>query len=123
MTATDSLARVRLSIGQQKVLEGLERGRRLAIQNAKIQAALNAQWVMDLALKDLAAGGPARGRAKRVAIDLVALGVKLTQRSDHTSEESMVRSVRRILDTLSVSPIASAQNGQNFMEAAHAKQK
>lgn len=77
---------------------------------------------MDLALKDLAAGGPARGRAKRVAIDLDALGVKLTQRSTRTTISSLERSVKRILDKLSVCPIASVQDGTN-KEAAHAKQK
>lgn len=105
--ATDSLRRVNLTVGQQRALEGLDRGRRNAIRRAKLIGALNAQRVMDQALKDLKAGGPERGRAKRIAIDL---GGKLTERS-----------VLRILDRLSVCPIASVHNGENLKEVSHAK--
>ena len=105
--AAQSLRRVNLTVGQQKALEGLDRGRRNAIRTAKLYGALNAQLVMDQALKDLKAGGPARGRAKRIAIDL---GGKLTERS-----------VLRILDRLSVCPIASVHNGENLKEVSHAK--
>lgn len=107
MTTTASIRRVNLTVGQQKALEGLDRGRRLAIRNAKLIGAMNAKRVMDLALKDLAAGGPPRGRAKRIAIDI---GGKLTERS-----------VLRILDRLSVCPIASVHNGENSQEVSHAK--
>ena len=105
--APDSLRRGKLTVGQQRTLEGLDRGRRNAIKKAKLDGALNAQMVMDQALKDLKAGGPARGRAKRIAIDL---GGKLKERS-----------VLRILDRLSVCPIASVHNGENLQEVSHAK--
>ena len=107
MTTTSSIRRVKLTVGQQKVLEGLERGRRNAIREARNTGAVHASLVMTLAMKDLNAGGPTRGRAKRIAIDL---GGKLTERS-----------VLRILDRLSVCPIASVHNGENLQEVSHAK--
>lgn len=119
MTTTTYRLPVKLTLGQQKVLEGLDRGRRRAISSAKLIGARNASRVMDLALKDLAAGGPARGRAKRIAIDLETLGVKLSARP--SSIASKQRSVKRILDRLSVCPIASVHNGENLQEVSHAK--
>lgn len=88
-----------LAVGQQRALEGLARGRLNAIRNSRIIGALNISRVMAAALKDLAVGGPARGRAKRIAIDLEG---KLTERS-----------VLRILDRLLACPIAVAHNGEN----------
>ena len=105
--ATDSLRRVNLTVGQQRALEGLDRGRLNAIRKARTTGAENAMKVMNFALKDLSAGAPARGRAKRIAIDL---GGELTERS-----------VKRILDRLLVCPIASVHNGENLQEVSHAK--
>ena len=105
--ATDSLSRVNLTVGQQRALEGLERGRRNAIIEARTTGAVNAIRVMEKALIDLNAGGPTRGRAKRIAIDLDG---ELTERA-----------VLRILDRLSVCPIASVHNGENLKEVSHAK--
>ena len=102
-----SLRRVNLTVGQQRALEGLDRGRLNAIRKARTTGAENAIRVMDLALKDLNAGGSSRGRAKRIAIDLEG---KLTERS-----------VLRIFGRLSVRPIASVHNGQTFTEVSHAK--
>jgi len=104
--ATDSLRRVSLTVGQQRALEGLERGRRNAILKATTTGAVNAIRVMDFAVKDLNAGGPTRGRAKRIAIDL---------KGDLTE-----RAVLRILDRLSVCLIASVHNGKNLKEVSHA---
>lgn len=85
--ATDSLKHVNLTVGQRKVLEGLEKGRRNAAERSKEIGAQNAVVVIMFANRDIEAGYPARGRAKRIAIDL---GGKLTERS-----------VKRILDRLS----------------------
>lgn len=106
----NGISRINVTPGQLRVLEGLAKGRQLAIENAKISAAKNAKRVMDEALKDLDAGEPARGRAKRIALALAEDGcdVCLTERS-----------VKRILDKLSVCPIASVQNAQK-REGVHA---
>lgn len=48
-----SLRRVNLTVGQQRALEGLDRGRLNAIRKARTTGAENAIRVMDLALKDL----------------------------------------------------------------------
>ena len=103
----DLLRHVPLTFGEQKVLVGLARGRAIAIQNARTLGAMNAELVMVAALRDLNAGGPARGRPKRIAIDL---GSRLTERS-----------VLRILDRLLVCPIPLAHNVKNSQEAFHAK--
>lgn len=100
------VTRVKLTPGQQRALEGLERGRKHAIEQAKVEAAKNAALVMNLALIDLNKGRPARGRAGRISRKL---GKMLAERS-----------VRRILAKLSVCPIASVQNGhQQNKEVAH----
>ena len=105
-----SVARLRLTPGQLRVLEGLEKGRRRAIERAKLRAAFNAKRVMAEAIKDLNAGNPKRGRAKRIAVDLPpdpfdGRGRRLTERA-----------VNKILARLSVVPIRSAQNSTNYKE-------
>lgn len=107
----NALTRVNVTPGQLRVLEGLAKGRQLAIGLAKFRAALNAKLVMDAALKDLDAGEPARGRAKRIVKGLPP---------DPSGRSLTERSVKRILDKLSVCPIASAQNRQK-REGVHAK--
>lgn len=102
--ATGAISRINLTPGQQKVIQGMDRGRAIAIRNAKIVGAVNSGLVMNLALKDLNAGGSRRGRAKRIAIDL---GGKLTERS-----------VLRILAGLSVCPIPSAHTRETFKEVS-----
>lgn len=108
---SNQLVRLNLTEGQLRAIQGLEKGRHLAIELAKISAAKNARLVMDAALKDLDAGEPARGRAKRIALGLPP---------DSSGRSLTERSVKRILDKLSVCPIASAQNGQK-REGVHAK--
>ena len=105
--ANDSLRRVSMTAGQVRALEGLERGRLIAIRKAKTTGAANAIRVMEKAMRDLNAGGPTRGRAKRISIDL---GGELTERA-----------VLRILDRLSVCPIASVHNRENLKGDYHAK--
>lgn len=107
----DSVTGIRLTSGQVRVLDGLDRGRRQAIEAKKRAAAIHAALVMEAALTDLAAGGGKRGRAKRIALSLGPYnreGCRLTERS-----------VLRILAKLSVCPIASRQNEHN-REDAHA---
>ncbi len=108
------VARLKLTPGQQRALEGLERGRRKAIELAKLRAAFNAKRVMDEAIKDLDAGYPRRGRAKRIT------HVLPPDPFDRLRRKLTERSVQRILDRLSVCPIASVQNGhQQNKEVAH----
>lgn len=100
------VARLNLTPGQLRVIEGLERGRRNAIKQAKDEAAKKAALVMNLALIDRNKGRPVRGRAGRISRQL---GKMLAERS-----------VRRILAKFSVCPIASVQNGhQQNKEVAH----
>lgn len=96
-----SVTRINVTPGQVRALEGLAKGRQRAIEVAKVRAAQHATEVMSAALKDLDDGYPARGRAKRIALGLPPdrWGKRLTERS-----------VKRILDRLSVCPIAQAQN-------------
>lgn len=97
-----TLTRVNVTPGQLRVLEGLAKGRQLAIEQAKARAAENALLVLKAAIKDVDAGEPARGRAKRIALDLPP---------DRSGKERLTeRSVKRILDKLSVCPIAHRQN-------------
>lgn len=103
---------INVTPGQLRALEGLDNGRRLAIKLAKERAADNAKLVMDAALKDLDAGEPARGRAKRIALDLPP---------DRSGKRLTERSVKRILDRLSVCPIAQAQNSGQQEVTYHAK--
>lgn len=91
---SSDLTRLNLTQGQLRALEGLTRGRQRAIELAKERAAKNAVEVMKEAIKDLDAGNPTRGRAKRIALGLPP-GKCLTERS-----------VKRILDRLSVCPIS-----------------
>ncbi len=108
-----ALTRVNMTPGQLRVLEGLAKGRQLAIEQAKARAAENARLVMRAAIRDLDAGEPARGRAKRIALVLepdVSGKQRLTERS-----------VKRILDRLSVCPISQWHNiGQQEVKT-HAK--
>ncbi|MDC8451062.1 MAG: hypothetical protein LV473_22325 [Nitrospira sp.] len=99
-----SLIGIRLTPGQVRVLEGLDKGRRQAIEAEKRAAAINAALVMEAALTDLSAGGAKRGRAKRIALSLGPY--------DREGRRLTERSVLRILDKLSVCPIALGQNGQ-----------
>lgn len=102
-----SVARLGITPGQLRAIEGLELGRRKAIEQAKLRAAKNAALVMNLAMIDLDAGRPVRGRAGRIARKLEGL---LTERS-----------VKRILVKFSVCPIQAVQNEPQNKEGSYAK--
>lgn len=96
------MTKLHLTVGQVRALEGLAKGRRRAIEQAKARAAENVMLVMKWALQDLEAGEPARGRAKRIALDLPP---------DRSGKPRLTeRHVKRILDTLSACPIGLGQN-------------
>lgn len=50
----------------RKVLEGLAKGRRLAIAAAQARGLKRAKEILDLAAADVLAGRPSRGRAGRI---------------------------------------------------------
>lgn len=108
------LARVNLLPGEARVLAGLAKGRRQAIEQAKLRGAVNAKLVMQASLKDLAEGNPARGRAKRIAHALPP------DRFDRLGRQLTERSVKRILDKLLVCPIQVAQNPGQLEVTHHA---
>lgn len=95
------LACLNLTEGQLRVIQGLEKGRQQAIDQAKARGAVNVKQVMAAAIKDLDEGHPARGRAKRIALSLPP---------DRSGRRLTERSVKRILDRLSVCPISQVQN-------------
>ena len=53
---TSSVARLRLTPGQLRAIEGLERGRRKGAEQNKLSGAKNAALVMNLAMIDLDSG-------------------------------------------------------------------
>ena len=107
------LPSIALTAGQLRAIEGLARGRQLAIKRAKERRAINAKKIMKEAIKDLEAGEPARGRAKRIHLNLPL--------NDLGKPIMTERSVKRILDTLSVCPIRQEHTRDKQEVLHHAK--
>lgn len=93
-----------ITIGR-KVLDGLEKGRWLAIERAQQIGAANALQVMALATIDAQAGRSTRGRAGRIARKLGGLLKE--------------RSIRKILVRLSSRADSIGHTGGNLKEVNH----
>jgi len=74
-----------------RVLEGLDRGRRHAIEQAQRRSREHAKVIMVLLQLDVAKGKPSRGRPGRIHRRLIASGVEISESQ-----------VRRIISSLTV---------------------
>jgi hypothetical protein len=96
-----------------KVLQGLNRGRQIAITQAQARSREHAALILDLATADVLAGQPKRGRPGRIAR-------KLARHPDQRLSESQVR---RILRALSSVRDSLEQNVGNMNGGSHVEQQ
>jgi hypothetical protein len=113
MRAVKTIKHLKATLVGQKVLDGLNRGRQIAIAQAQARSREHATLILDLATADVLAGKPKRGRPGRIAR-------KLARYPDQRLSESQVR---RILRALSSVRDSLEQNVGNMNGGSHVEQQ